>query len=226
LPTGDSSAARTDTRTRLLRTSLTIFAHRDFEAVSVREIVDLAGANIAAISYHFGGKQGLYLSTAEFLTDAMQRELGPTLSRIRAGAERADRSAARGMLEEMIQQLVYNLTMDRLGEDAAGFILREQHQPTAAFDILYEKLMLPIQETYQMLVSRILGEPEPNRRRQVLITHALMGQILAFRTARTTVLRRLDQADFSEKDAHEIADLITRLTLNALRVQHTRKHRS
>ena len=46
----------------------------------------------------------------------------------------------------MIGRLVHNLTMDRLGEDAAGFILREQHQPTAAFDILYERLMRPIQK--------------------------------------------------------------------------------
>jgi predicted metal-dependent hydrolase len=130
------------------------------------------------------------------------------------------------MLEEIIQQLVHSLTMDRLGEDAAGFILREQHQPTAAFDILYERLMKPIQETYQMLVSRMLGEPESNRRRQVLITHALMGQILAFRSARTTVLRRLDQADFSEQDAREIADVVSCLTLNALQAHHTRKNQS
>jgi TetR/AcrR family transcriptional regulator, regulator of cefoperazone and chloramphenicol sensitivity len=223
---GHSSVVQTDTRTRLLRTALAVFAHRDFEAVSVREIVDQAGANIAAISYHFGGKQALYLATAEFLADAMQDQLGPTLARIGAEVEGADPSAARRMLEEIIQQLVHSLTMDRLGEDAAGFILREQHQPTAAFDILYERLMKPIQETYQMLVSRMLGEPESNRRRQVLITHALMGQILAFRSARTTVLRRLDQADFSEQDAREIADVVSCLTLNALQAHHTRKNQS
>ena len=226
MATGNSSAVQTDTRTRLLRTSLAVFAHRDFEAVSVREIVDQAGANIAAISYHFGGKHALYLATAEFLADAMQDQLGPALARIAADQEGADGAAASRMLEELIRRLVYSLTMDRLGEDAAGFILREQHQPTAAFDILYEKLMLPIQQTCQLLVSRILGKTGSGSRRQILITHALMGQILAFRSARTTVLRRLGQADFSDQDAHEIAGVISELTLNALRSNRTRKHAS
>ena len=54
------NATQQGTRTRLLQTSLATFAHRDFEAVSIREIVEQAGANIAAISYHFGGKQGLF----------------------------------------------------------------------------------------------------------------------------------------------------------------------
>ena len=226
MTTRTNQSAQTDTRTRLLRTSLAIFAHRDFEAVSVREIVEQAGANIAAISYHFGGKQGLYLATAEFLADALHGELGPTLAQTRAGAENADPVTASHLLDEMIQRLVHNLTMDRLGDDAAGFILREQHQPTPAFDILYERLMLPIQSTYQLLVSRILGDAGPDSRRETLITHALIGQILAFRTARTTVLRRLDQTDFSQEDAREIADVISRLTLNALQSDNKRNSSS
>jgi len=208
-------AAHGDTRTRLLRTSLAIFAHRDFDAVSVREIVEQADANIAAISYHFGGKHGLYLATAEFLADTLHTQLDPTLAQTRAGAEDADRPAAARLLEEITHRLVSSLTMDPLGDDAAGFILREQHQPTAAFDILYEKLMLPIQQTYQLLVSRMLGGTDSSRR-QILITHALIGQILAFRVARTTVLRRLGQTGFSAHDAREIANTISRLTLNAL----------
>ena len=93
MTTRTNQSAQTDTRTRLLRTSLAIFAHRDFDAVSVREIVEQAGANIAAISYHFGGKQGLYLATAEFLADAMHDELGPTLARI--GAAQKTQTARR-----------------------------------------------------------------------------------------------------------------------------------
>lgn len=214
--------AQADTRSRLLRTSLAIFAHRDFEAVSIRQIVELAGANIAAISYHFGGKQGLYMATAEFLAETLHAEIGSTLAQTRAGAVDADPPAAARLLEEMIQQLVNNLTMDPLGDDAAGFILREQHQPSAAFDILYDRLMLPIQQTYQLLVSRIIGRSRPDDRREILITHALIGQILAFRTARTTVLRRLNQSDFTTQDAREIAETISELTLNALQSNQQR----
>lgn len=122
----------------------------------------------------------------------------------------------------MIHQLVRNLTMERLSDDAAGFILREQHQPTAAFAILFDRLMLPIQQTYQLLVSRILGDSAPDECQLILTTHTLIGQILAFRSARTTVLRRLGQSEFSNQDVHEIAHTISRLTLNALRLGQTR----
>ena len=206
-----------DTRSRLLRASLAVFARRDVDAVSVREIVDLAGVNIAAISYHFGGKQGLYLATARYLADTLRDGLDPTLARIPAGAARADRAVAGEMLREMVRLLVETLAVDRLSEDAAGFILREQHQPTAAFDILYERLIQPIHQTYQLLESRIVGDAASGGRRQDLITHALLGQILAFRSARTTVLRRLGQPDLGSRDAREIAEEISRLTLNALR---------
>jgi hypothetical protein len=143
-----------------------------------------------------------------------------------AGAENADPGKASRLLDEMIHTLVHSLIMDRLGDDAAGFILREQHQSTPAFDILYARLMLPIQSTYQLLVSRIRGDTEPDSRREILITHSLIGQILAFRTARTTVLRRLGQTDFSQQDAREIADVISRLTLNALHGDNKRNSSS
>ena len=58
------------------------------------------------------------------------------------------------------------------------------------------------------------------------MTHAPIRQILAFRTARTTVLRRLGQTDFSQEDAREIADVISRLTLNALHGDNKRNSSS
>lgn len=205
-----------DTRTRLLQTALAAFGHRDFDAVSVREIVERAGANIAAVSYHFGGKQGLYLATAEFLADRMQARLGPVLGRIRDAAAGADAVRGGELLRELIGALARQLLDAPFGDDATGFILREQHQPTAAFDVLYERLMYPVQQTFQALVGRIVGEPAPPQRELVLVTHALIGQIIAFRMARTTVLRRLGQADLGPDDVAEITGLIVRLSLDAL----------
>ena len=54
------------------------------------------------------------------------------------------------------------------------------------------------------------------------MTHAPIGQIPAFRTARTTVLRHLGQTDFSQQDAREMVDVISRLTLNALQGDNKR----
>lgn len=203
-----------DTRSRLLAAALAEFGRHDFGAVSVRTIVQDAGANIAAVSYHFGGKQGLYLATAEFLAAELRGRLAPLLAR---AAESRDGAEAIALLRELIEGLLGILLSSGFGEHAAGFILREQARPTAAFDVLYERLMLPMQQVFQHLAVQIAGTNAGDQRRQILVTHALMGQILAYRVARTTVLRRLGQRDFSKADRQDIAGLITELCIAALR---------
>jgi AcrR family transcriptional regulator len=48
------------TRDRLHLAARSVFAERGFAGASVREITSAAGANLGAVTYHFGSKQGLY----------------------------------------------------------------------------------------------------------------------------------------------------------------------
>lgn len=52
-----------EARSRLLHAALSLFAAKGFAKTSTREIAQAAGANIAAISYYFGDKAGLYAAT-------------------------------------------------------------------------------------------------------------------------------------------------------------------
>lgn len=45
---------------RIIKEATKLFAHKSFEAVSIREICKNAEVNICMISYYFGGKQELY----------------------------------------------------------------------------------------------------------------------------------------------------------------------
>ena len=53
------------TRHELVEAATAIFAAHGFERGSVRDIARAAGANQAAISSHFGGKEGLYRAVLE-----------------------------------------------------------------------------------------------------------------------------------------------------------------
>src|ERR1700684_243347 len=53
-----------DTRTRILDAAEHLFAERGFRGTSVRAITDLAGANLAAVGYHFGSKADLLAAVA------------------------------------------------------------------------------------------------------------------------------------------------------------------
>ena len=54
-----------DSRFQLLTVATPLFARKGLHGVSVRELARSAGVNLAMISYHFGGKDGLYAAVVE-----------------------------------------------------------------------------------------------------------------------------------------------------------------
>src|SRR6266404_5170262 len=69
-PTSDENSP--DTRSRLLEAAGEVFAEQGFRAATVREICGRAGANIAALHYHFGDKERMYSAV---LADTAQKSL-------------------------------------------------------------------------------------------------------------------------------------------------------
>ncbi|WP_045747538.1 TetR/AcrR family transcriptional regulator [Actinoplanes rectilineatus] len=73
--------ARSDTRTQLLDAAERLFAEHGFRGTSIRAITDLAGANLAAVGYHFGSK-------ADLLAAVARRAVAPITAAQTAGLDR------------------------------------------------------------------------------------------------------------------------------------------
>ncbi|MGC0407048.1 AcrR family transcriptional regulator [Streptomyces sp. SAI-195] len=58
-----------DTRTKILDAAEHLFAEHGYSGTSVRAITDLAGANLAAVGYHFGSKAELLAAVARRVTE-------------------------------------------------------------------------------------------------------------------------------------------------------------
>lgn len=54
-----------NTREQILEAAWELFGTRGFENVSVRDVTHAAGVNLASVSYHFGGKEGLVQETVK-----------------------------------------------------------------------------------------------------------------------------------------------------------------
>ncbi|MFD9737810.1 TetR/AcrR family transcriptional regulator [Umezawaea sp. NPDC059074] len=73
--------ATSDTRTQILDAAERLFAEHGYRGASVRAITDLAGANLAAVGYHFGSK-------AELLAAVVRRVVEPIYTAQARGLER------------------------------------------------------------------------------------------------------------------------------------------
>jgi AcrR family transcriptional regulator len=77
----NTGMASTDTRTQILDAAERLFAERGFRGTSIRAITDLAGANLAAVGYHFGSK-------AELLASVIRRVIEPIMAAQNARLDR------------------------------------------------------------------------------------------------------------------------------------------
>src|SRR5262245_49283742 len=112
-----------DTRERLIETAGAVFAEQGFRAATVREICARAGANVAAINYHFGDKQGLYVETVQAAHCGTPELIDPHWEPGTSPARK---------LELYIQRLLQQYFDPRRPAWHSQLMLREMAEPTEA----------------------------------------------------------------------------------------------
>jgi AcrR family transcriptional regulator len=214
--------ARSDaTREKLLAASLDVFGRYGFDGATTRKLADAAGVNLQAIPYYFGGKEGLYVATAEYLVSIIGRHVGDLRQRIALHLMALDatgtplgKAEARQFLVEIVQTMVA-LFVSRESESWARFLIREQMEPTEAFQRVYQGIMRPMIETGRRLVGTILGE-DPKSESVRLRTLSLIGSVLVFRTAHAAVMAQMEWDSIGDKQVEIVrahaAGLVAALT--------------
>jgi AcrR family transcriptional regulator len=214
-----------DTRERLLRAALEEFGTHGYEGVSTRQLANHAGVNLAAIPYHFGGKEGIYLAVAEQIVasvgGAMRSRTGAIQDELRDG-----RPLSQKRLLEHLHSLLGGLARVLLGSpDAhlwAGIILREQMRPTRAFDILYSNVMEQIHRTLTRIIARLLDKPDDDPD-CILRAHTVIGEVVMFRAAREAIMRRMDWDGYTPERVEHITQLVIAQTSDMLLAQRRRE---
>lgn len=194
----------------LIETAIDQFGRHGFEGASTREIARASGTAMSSITYHFGGKQGLYLAAADHIATRVREIQGPALEIARETARAGTREQATEALLALLDG--FALMMIRPESEAWSlFITREQQAPTEAFDRIYTGVMQEVVGVFVALLGRIrtdLGE------REVLAMGIMLfGQTLVLRVCRAAVTRILSVETIDEPTR---ALLRARLRANAL----------
>lgn len=194
-----------ETRAQLIAAALEIFGRLGYEGATTRQIAKAANANLAAIVYHFGSKEALHLAVAEHVAKSILAKIGPTLATISEPEATATPEAARASLHRLVGTMVDVLLGSEEAERWARFIVREQLQPTAAFDVIYG-FMEHAMSTALHIVTIILDVPEDEEIRLRTIT--VLGQVIVFRVAQTLVLRRMKWTAIGDRERAAIKQVI------------------
>ncbi len=194
-----------ETRQQLIEAALDVFGRLGYEGASTREIAKAANANLAAIVYHFGGKEALHIAVAEHVVASILAKIGPNLALAVEPAATATPAAARETLHRLIETMINTLLGTAEAERWARFLVREQMYPTAAFEVIY-RFMSGATATAAHTVATILGRPVDESVRLRVFT--MLGQVLVFRLAQALVLRRMEWTSIGERERDVIKQVV------------------
>lgn len=191
---------------RLLEVAIREFGRKGLEGASTRGIAQAAGTAMSSITYHYGGKEKLYQAAAGYIAETLCEQFAPLLAEANDVGDDsvASRAAIHRLLGEMVERMGASASADW-----AMFIVREQLDPTPAFETLYAGMLGRMLERLAALVCIASGNRSEDDARIVAIT--LMGQVLALRSSRGSCLKMLRK---SEIDAEARAALRRRIAAN------------
>lgn len=136
------------TRKSLLEAAVSIFAKKGFLNTTIAEISRQAGANIAAVNYHFGSKESLYVEAWRFAFKE-SLEAHPPDGNVSDKAPIEDRF--RGHVKAIIGRLA-----DK-GNKEFWFVQKEFANPTGLLAEVMREEITPIRMITQNLVRELLG---------------------------------------------------------------------
>jgi len=202
---------RDDTKRRLLDAAGEVFSRQGFKAATVRTICRMAGANVAAVHYHFGGKDGLY---AALLTEAFENGLRrhpPDLG-LPAGAP----------AEARLFAFIHSFLLRMLGEGKSAWcgklMDREMREPTQALDQVVERHIMPLAAQLRAIVADLLGNgagaDDPQTR---LCAMSVAGQCQYVFRSKAIIDRLAPGMRFDEAGIRALAEHITGFSLCALK---------
>jgi AcrR family transcriptional regulator len=201
------------TEQRIIEAAGEVFAEVGYRAATVRQICEKAGVNIAAINYHFGDKEGLYLAVLRSVPDAQAERYPPGFSHRATAAQRL-----RGYVHALLQRV---FDPGRPGWHIK-LMARELAEPTRVLDTLLEQVARPLHHELANIVRQLLG-PSAADETVRLGTLSVLGQCVYYQHARAVLKQLYPEQGRNPDDIARIADHITEFSLAALHAFARRK---
>lgn len=206
-----------DSRKALLEAARKLFTEKGYDAVSTRELAESSGVNLAAIQYHFGSKEALFIETLRHLMAGSscansQETLTGDIPSPHAAAVR---------LGTFITELLASFLRTE-GPQPCRLMFREIFSSASENDAMFRTLVNTVVNDYikpvDLALIRVLKmlSPKCSADELALIVHSIIGQC-SFYITHGPFIQLLRQKQFQDSPNFEdVAQHITQFTLRAL----------
>ena len=141
------------TRKNLLAAASEVFAEKGYRDATIAEICERAKANVAAVNYHFGDKETLYIEAWRHSFSHSLKAHPPE-----GGVSDDDQpeERLRGQVEALLRRIADNNNKEFL------IVYRELANPTGLLEEVTRKDLRPLREKMETLVRELLGPRAPD----------------------------------------------------------------
>ena len=205
----DQHCGKPNTRQRLLEAAGEVFAEKGFRNATVRGIVRRADANLNAVNYYFGDKQGLYQAVIEYAHQSIEQEHELALARDET-SEPAER------LRAFVRVLLQRVTRKGHSDWHGKLMAMEMAEPTEVLDIVVARFIRPRFGLLVGIIRDLVGEETPQRQVE-LCAEGVVAQCIHFVHGRAIITRLMPFLTYSESDIDMMAHHITQFSLAGLK---------
>jgi AcrR family transcriptional regulator len=161
-----------DVRNRLLDTAEKLFSERGFADTSVRDITAKANCNVAAVNYHFGSKDKLYI-------EMFRRHMEEVLAKHRVNIEKV-MSSANPTLEKLLEAITRTAIEALSGADERipmfKLVIRESLTPQLKEELVSLDILKDLLNQIREALIQLFPNLTP--RRAMLCVYAIEGIVM------------------------------------------------
>ena len=197
-----------DTCRKLMEAAGVVFTEKGFRKATVHEICRRAGANVAAVNYHFGGKKNLYRAVIRHWFSASVDTYPPTLGL-------RDHPTPRQQLHAYIRSFLFRLLVKEHPASFGKLMAWELIDPTGLIDKLIRESIVPLSERLFAIIQELIG---PGVDAAVIgrCCASITGQCMFYRHARPMIKIINPSLAFEPRDIEILADHIYEFSLGAV----------
>jgi len=200
------------TKLALIMAAGELFAESGLEGQGVRAIAEKAGVNIAAINYHFGSKENLYVETFRYVISHEKdvhavdffKEVGEDISTYEASA----------LLYRYVKETFSFHFSKKQPRWFNMLVMRALQDPSPSLQSLVEEVFRPDMEAFVAFIQK--AKPAISMQDAYLLDFFLIGQIFFYSLSRVPILMALKKEDYDKAFIDAAADQIARSMITVL----------